>query len=151
MKRRTIFAFCLSLVAVPTLAGEHRATKDEAVAFVNRAVAHLKVNGAAKALADFNDPKGKFIDGELYVVVVDLQGNVLANGANHKLVGKNLLQIRDLDGKYFVREQIEIANTKGAGWVEFRWNNPVTSKMELRQFYLVRNENYFVGSGVFKP
>jgi cytochrome c len=151
MKRRTILALCLALASGLAAAADERATKEEAVAFVNRAVAFVKANGKEKALAEFNDPKGKFIDRELYAVVVDLQGTVLANGANRKLVGKNLLQVKDLDGKSFVKEQIEIATGKGSGWLEFRWNNPVTSKMEMRQFYLVRNDDYFIGSGVFKP
>jgi cytochrome c len=151
MKRRTILALCLSLFVGLAAAAEERATKDEAVAFVNRAVAYVKANGKDKALAEFNEPKGKFVDRELYIVVVDLQGTVLANGANRKLVGKNLLQVKDLDGKFFVKEEIEVATSKGSGWVEFRWNNPVTSKMEMRQLYLVRNDDYLIGSGVFKP
>jgi cytochrome c len=151
MKRRTIFAVCLALTCHLASAAEARATKEEAVAFVNKAVAYIKANDKAKALAEFNDPKGKFVVKELYVVAVDLQGNVLANGVNRKIVGKNLLQIKDVDGRSFVREQIEIATTKGSGWMEFRWNNPVTNQMEQRQFYLVRNEDYFIGSGIFKP
>ncbi len=151
MKRRAILLMCLALISFPTSAANERATKEEAIAFVNRAMAYIKANSKEKALAEFNDPKGTFIDRELYVVALDLQGNVLAHGANHKLVGKNLMQIRDLDGKYFVQEQIEIANKKGSGWTEFRWNNPVLNKMEMRQFYLVRNEDYLIGAGIFKP
>lgn len=151
MKLKTILAVCLSLVVGLAAAAEERATRDEAVAFVNKAVAFVKANGKDKALAEFNDPKGKFIDRELYVVVVDLQGTVLANGANRKLVGKNLLQVKDLDGKSFVKEEIDVATGKGSGWVEFRWNNPVTNKMEMRQVYLVRQDDYLIGSGVFKP
>jgi signal transduction histidine kinase len=151
MKRRTIFALCLALAGFQASAADERATREEAVAFVNKAVAYVKANDKAKALAEFNDPKGKFVIKELYVVAVDLQGNVLANGVNRKIVGKNLLQIKDVDGRSFVREQIEIATTKGSGWMEFRWNNPVTNQMEQRQFYLVRNEDYFIGSGIFKP
>ena len=151
MKRRTILALCLSLSVGLAAAAEGRATKDEAVAFVNRAVAYVKANGKDKALAEFNESKGKFVDRELYIVVVDLQGTVLANGANRKLVGKNLLEVKDLDGKFFVKEEIEVATGKGSGWVEFRWNNPVTSKMEMRQLYLVRNDDYLIGSGIFKP
>ena len=151
MKRRTILALCLALAGGFATAAESRATKEEAVAFVNRAVAYVKANGKDKALAEFNEPKGQFVDRELYIVVVDLQGTVLANGANRKLVGKNLLQVKDLDGKAFVKEEIEVATTKGSGWVEFRWNNPVTTKMEMRQLYLVKNDDYLIGSGVFKP
>jgi signal transduction histidine kinase len=151
MKRRTIFALCLALAGFQASAADERATREEAVAFVNKAVAYVKANDKAKALAEFNDPKGQFVVKELYVVAVDLQGNVLANGVNRKIVGKNLLQIKDVDGRSFLREQIEIATTKGSGWMEFRWNNPVTNQMEQRQFYLVRNEDYFIGSGIFKP
>ena len=75
---------------------------------------------------------------------------MLAHGANSKLVGKSLLDIKDVQGKAFVREQVAIARTKGNGWVEFEWINPVSQKMEHRITYLERQDDYFVLSGVYR-
>lgn len=129
-------------------AGEPQ-TRDDAIAFVKKAVDYIKRNGKEKALAEFSNQQGQFIDRELYIVAVDLNGTVLASGSNPKLAGKNLLDIKDANGKAFVREELEVAKTKGKGWVEFIWLNPVSKKLEPRSLYLEKVDDYLVASGVF--
>jgi len=126
------------------------ATQEEAVAMVKKALAYIRKNGKEKAFAEFNQTQGQFVDRELYIAVLDLNGVMLAHGANSKLVGKSLLDIKDVQGKAFVREQVAIARTKGNGWVEFEWINPVSQKMEHRITYLERQDDYFVLSGVYR-
>lgn len=38
-----------------------------------------------------------------------MKGKVLAHGANDKMIGKDVIEIRDSDGKYFVRERVEMS------------------------------------------
>jgi signal transduction histidine kinase len=135
--------------SVAVAAGEH-ATREEAVAFVKKAIDYVKQNGKDKAMAEFSNPQGSFIDRELYIVAVDLNGVVLASGGNAKLIGKSLLDVKDGNGKMFVREEIDVAKAKGKGWVDFEWVNPVTKKIEPRSAYLERVDDYFVLSGIFK-
>lgn len=150
MRRRICKLFVLaSLVFVAQIASAGPATKEEAVAFVKRAVAHIKGMGKEKAFEDFTNSKGPFIDRELYVVAIDLNGVILANGSNQRMVGKQLLDVKDVNGRYFTREEVELAKTKGKGWVNFHWNNPVTNRIEPRSVYLERVDDYFVLSGVF--
>lgn len=137
---------CLGAIA----ADRQTASKEEAVAMVKKAVRYIKQNGKDAALAEFSRPQGQFVDRELYIAVLDLNGVMLAHGANPKLIGKMLLDIKDVNGKAFVREQIELAKTEGGGWVEFEWVNPVSQKMERRSTYLERVDDYFVLSGVYK-
>lgn len=146
--RKLVLLLCLSIVS--QLGFAQPATKDEATAFVKRAIAHIKANGKEKALADFNNANGGFIDRELYIVVIDFNGVILANGSNQRMVGKQLLDVKDVNGKYFTREEVELAKTKGKGWVDFHWNNPVSNKIEPRSVYLERLDDYFVLSGVFR-
>ncbi|MCU6501699.1 cache domain-containing protein [Rugamonas sp. A1-17] len=131
-------------------ADQQAASKDEAVAMVKKAVGYIRQNGKDKALAEFSRPKGQFVDRDLYIAALDLNGLMLAHGANPRLIGKNLLDIKDVNGKAFVREQIAMAKTKGSGWVEFEWVNPVSQKIEPRATYLERIDDYFVLSGVYK-
>lgn len=146
-----IFAWVFMASCFGAMAADQQAaSKDEAVAMVKKAVGYIRQNGKDKALAEFSRPKGQFVDGELYIAALDLNGQMLAHGANPKLIGKSLLDIKDVNGKAFVREQIELAKTKGSGWVEFVWVNPVSQKMEARATYLERIDDYFVLSGVFK-
>jgi signal transduction histidine kinase len=79
-----------------------------------------------------------------------MNGVVLASGANAKLVGKALLDIKDVNGKQFVREEIDVAKNKGKGWVDFEWVNPVNKKIEPRSVYLERVDDYYVLSGVYR-
>jgi len=98
----------------------HASSLDEAKAIAIKAAEFWKKNGKEKALAEFNNPEGQFVKGDLYVVAHDFKGNVLAHGGTPKLAGLSLLDQKDPNsGKYFVREQIEVAKTKASGWVEY--------------------------------
>ncbi|MES2263976.1 MAG: cache domain-containing protein [Pseudomonadota bacterium] len=125
-------------------------TADEAVALVKEAVQYIKKNGREKAFAEFNNSKGHFVNGELYIVATSLDGVVLAHGANPKLLGKNIREIKDTDGKLFVQEQITVAKTKGSGWVDFRWPNPVTKDIEPKTVYLERMDDLLIAGGIYK-
>lgn len=146
----TMSCFSLSL-ASNAWSEENKGTADEAIAMVKLAVAHIKADGKEKAFADFADPNNKqFHDKDLYLFVYDLKGNTLAHGNNPKMVGKNLYELKDVDGKYVIKELIELANTKGKGWVDYKWPNPVSKAMEKKSSYMERVDDYFVGAGIYK-
>ena len=127
------------------------ASREEAVAIVKRAAAYLKANGRQSALDEFNNPKGQFIDRELYIVVLDFDGLSLANGKNQKMVGKRLLELRDQHGRSFAKDAIEVAKSTGQGWLApFEFVNPVTHKMESKTVYVERAGDLVVLSGVYK-
>jgi cytochrome c len=107
------FVLAISGAAIAAAAG---ATKDEAVAMVKKAVAAIKTEGTAKAYAEISDPKGPFVDRDLYIVVYRMDGWVLAHGADRKHIGTNQLHDKDVDGKEFVKERIELAKTEPRFW-----------------------------------
>lgn len=129
-----------------------RGTADEASALVKKAVAYLKANGKEKAFAAINDTKGQFVDRDLYIFVYDMHGNNLAigNGNASRMVGKNMLDMRDAEGKYIIRSFIEILNTKGRGWVDYKWPNPVTKNVETKSSYVEKVDDMIVGAGIYK-
>lgn len=127
-----------------------RATADEAVAMVKKAVAYLKENGKEKAFAEFNNPHGQFRDRELYILVQDFNGKILAHGTNPRLIGKNTIEIRDVEGKYFVKESLDLTAKNGKGWVDFKMVNPVTSALEHKSGYFEKAGDVMVGSGIYK-
>ena len=156
MKRSLTIAFA-ALVAATGLqaavaADKSKGTREEAVAMVDKAVAHLKKVGREKAFADFNDKRGPFTDRDLYVVVYDTKGKVLAHGANEKMIGKDVIELRDVDGKYFVKERVEMMSKSpnAKGWQDYKFMNPVTKQIEPKQMYLQRLEDMIVGCGVYK-
>ncbi|MES2258124.1 MAG: cache domain-containing protein [Pseudomonadota bacterium] len=126
-------------------------TADDAVAMVKEAAQYIKKNGKEKALAEFNNPKGHFVNGELYIVATALNGTVLANAASPKMIGKNILDIKDSDGKLFVQEMVKVASNKNSGWVNFRWPNPVTQTIESKTTYIERfDDEMLLGGGIYK-
>jgi len=129
------------------------ATVDEAKALAQSAAAFAKANGKDKAAAEFGNPKGQFTKGELYITFVDFNGVVLMHGAAPALAGKNLLESKDpVTGKFFVKEQIEIAKTAGSGWASYNWTNPATKAMQMKKSWVQRVEGMdaYVVCGVFQ-
>jgi len=126
-------------------------TAKEAEALVRKAAAYIEANGNEKAFAEFNDPKGKFTDRDLYIFVVDFNGLTIAHGGNSKLVGREMNELKDADGKFFIKEFIELAKTKGSGWVGYKWENPATKKIEQKATYIQRQrqEDCFLGCGIY--
>lgn len=127
-------------------------TPEEAVAMVKKAVAFIKANGKDKALAAFNDPKGAFVDRNLYIFAYDLKGTNLAigNGNAEKMNGKNLIEMKDVDGVYLIKQMIEIGNTKGSGWIDYRWPNPGNSLIEHKTSYVEKVGDMVIGCGTYK-
>jgi cytochrome c len=133
-------------------ADQSKGTAAEAVAMVQKAVAHIKKAGRDKAFADFNNKSGAFTDRDLYVVVYDLKGKVLAHGANEKMIGKDVLELRDMDGKYFVKERVEMMSKSpdAKGWQDYKFMNPVTRQIEPKSMFLQRLDDMIVGCGIYK-
>ncbi|HBZ56921.1 MAG TPA: histidine kinase [Syntrophobacteraceae bacterium] len=124
-------------------------TKDEAVAMVKKALEFIKANGNDKAFAEFNNPKGPFVDRDLYVVVYDMNGKCLAHGANQKMVGRDLIDNKDVDGKEFMKERVEMMKTQSSGWQNYKFRNPVSNQIEPKAMYLERSGDLIVGCGVY--
>ena len=154
--KRMLTAVCAALalaVALPAAAqNKSKGTAAEATAMVGEAIAHIKKVGRDKAFADFNNKSGPFTERDLYVVVYDMKGKVLAHGANDKMIGKDVIELRDNDGKYFVKERVEMMS-KGPdakGWQDYKFMNPVTRQIEPKSMYLQHFEDIIVGTGIYK-
>ena len=110
----TVVSLAVFMVAVSHVAfAAEFGTPQEAEAMVKKAVAEIKAVGKDKALAEISNPKGKFIDRDLYVFVYDIKGKCVGHGFNQKMIGKDLAEMKDPDGKFYVKERIEITKTKG--------------------------------------
>lgn len=127
-------------------ASDH-ATPDEAKAMAIKAADYLKQNGPEKAFAAFDAPGGAFHDRDLYVFVQNNSGVVQAHGTNAALIGKNLISMKDVDGKPFVKDIVDVKDT---GWVDYKWQNPTTKLVEPKTTYMIRVGEYIVGVGAYK-
>ncbi len=135
--------------AAPAAATSY-ASVAEAEAMVKKAVAFFKKNGKEKAVAEFQKNPGPFIDRDLYVTVYDLEGNALSH-INPKMIGKNMMDLRDPSGKYHIKERIEAARAGTSGWQDFQFFNPQTKKVEPKRMYWEKHDNLVFAAGAYKP
>jgi len=145
------FVLMLFLLALALSAGStcFADSPEQAVSLVKKAVAFYKANGLEKSLDEFSNPKGQFKEGEVYIFAYDLTGTMLAH-PNPALIGHNLTDVPDADGKFFRREFVTVANTKGSGWVDYRYQNPKTKLMERKTTYVEKVDDIILCCGVFK-
>jgi signal transduction histidine kinase len=131
-------------------AAEGGATKSEAEAMVKNGVAFIKANGTEKGYDAITKKDTQFIKNDLYLVVYSLEGVVLAHGANPKMIGKNLIDLKDIDGKAFVQERVDLAKTKGAFWQQYKFTNPENKKIEPKIMYCERLNETVVCGGIYE-
>ena len=153
MNRKHLLKALSLLALAPFAATVHAAasgTPAEAEALVKKVAAYIKANGNDKAFEEVTNGKS-FKDRDLYVFIYDLSGKCVAHGANAKLVGKDLIALKDPDGKPLVKMLVDVAKDKGHGWTDtVKFRNPVTDKIQTRVNYIERVGDFAVGSGVFK-
>jgi len=140
----------ITLTTTGAWAAAEYGTAKEAEAMVGRAVAAIRTSGAPKAYAAFTAREQGFVDRDLYVVVYDLQGKVLAHGQNPKMVGKELIDLRDPDGKEFVKERVALTKSKGKFWHDYKFTDPLSKKVLPKSTYCERVEASAVCVGIYK-
>ena len=143
--------FILSMMAALTLTLPAFADeKDDAIKLVDEVVAMLKKDGADKTLSEVNNPKTKWVKGELYPFVYKIDGTVVAHPLNAKLVGKNLLEQPDATGKLYRKEIMEKAKSPGTGWVDYMYKNPTSGKIEPKTTWIKKEGDFVICAGIYK-
>jgi signal transduction histidine kinase len=151
--RMAVSALLLVLSISPLRADPiQHGSKDEAVAMVQRVEDMFNKEGAAATFKAVSDPSTKeFHDRDLYPFIYDLSGVCVAHGARPALIGKNLIDIKDQDGSYLIREMIDLVKGPGRGWIDYKWPTPQTNRIEDKSSYVEKLGNdYFVGVGIYR-
>jgi cytochrome c len=126
-------------------------TRDEAIAMVKRVQDKFKRDGAEATFKAVTEKDKEFNVRDLYPFIYTLDGTkCVAHGANSALVGKNLIDLRDQDGKFLIRELAGTAKNPGHGWVDYKWLNPITKTIDPKSSYVERMGDFFVGVGVYQ-
>lgn len=122
-------------------------SRTSVIDLVKRGYQYMKINGKGRAADIFSDKKSnEFRYGDLYVVVFDSKGRVVADGNNPDLIGQNLYNVKDDDGRYYVREIIKKAS-EGNTWINIKSKNAYMAayyeKIDLGV------DQFFIGSGLY--
>ena len=138
------------VVSVFELKATDQGNAGEAIAMVKKTVAALAAGSRDAVFAEVGSKLGRFRDRDLYIAIYDTNGRNVAHGANPKLIGKNLIDVTDPDGRPYVRERVEIARNASKGWQDYKFTNPVTKQVEPKTMYVERHEDLIVGCGIYK-
>lgn len=128
------------------------ATRDEVMAYVNRAAALVAASGAScEALSS-----PSWFNGDWYIFVFGPDQKALCHPAQPAMVGKSAGEIVDPNGKRTGDLLIAAANgAEGHGWVDYVWPRPGQSKPVPKSAYVVSvtgpdGKKYVVGSGGYE-
>ena len=120
--------------------------KADAKALVKQTVKHCKSVSKAECFKAIDSDK--FSNGELFIFAFDYKAVGVANGRIHKLVGKNLWNLKNPDGVYVFREQIKTAKKSGGGWLQYKWKKPDGTPIVKLSYIQDVDGSFYVGSGL---
>lgn len=145
----TATALCLGLACTTAIANEP--TEKDAIAMAERGAAFMKAKGKDELMKRISAKDPDFSQGELYIDMRDIKtGIVLAHPHNPSIVGKDLVDVPDANGKKYRREIINLAAAKGKGWVDYMYKNPTTGKIEPKTTYILRVDDVVLEAGIYK-
>lgn len=145
----TATALCLGLACSGALAAEP--TEKDAIAMTERGAALIKSKGKDEMIKRINAKDPEFIQGTMYIGMRDIKtGVMLAHPLNPSIVGKDLTDVPDANGKKYRREIIEVAAAKGKGWVDYMYKNPASGKIEPKTTYVMKVDDVVLEAGIYK-
>ena len=140
---------CMGLACASAYANEP--TEKDAIAMAERGAAFFKAHGKEELMKAITAKNPDFSQGSLYIDMRDIKtGIVLAHPHNQSIVGKDLTDVPDANGKKYRREIIELAAAKGKGWVDYMYKNPVTQKIEPKTTYILKVDDFVLEAGIYK-
>jgi methyl-accepting chemotaxis protein len=127
-------------------------TAEEAEAMVKRGVEFLKANGKDALLKEINKlASGQFIERDLYLMVLDVNSyKFIAHGINPRVLNFDSRGSKDPDGKVYMKDMIDMSKQASQGWIEYKYNHPVTGEMKEKASYYVRVGDVVVACGAYK-
>lgn len=151
--KKNVMLFVLAVCGLMGLnsvaqASAERATKEEAVAMVKKAVAFYKKNGREKSLVAFSDQTGQFKDRDLFLIVLDNNGLVLAHTALKRMIGANIMELKDQNGIEIIKSFYKAVEKSNSGWsVEYTFINPATQQLEPKLTYIEKVDDILIACG----
>jgi methyl-accepting chemotaxis protein len=142
----------LQVVSGFNLGSREYGNADEACELVKKGVAFMKAHGREALVTDINKlAKGRFVDRDLYLSAYSMDNAVvIAHGSNPRVVGIDGMVSKDTNGKFFIREMIDLAKSRGAGWLEYKWAHPVTNADTVKNSYFEKCGDLMIACGVYK-
>jgi signal transduction histidine kinase len=143
-------ALLLAAFAYLPVAQANEPGEKDAVAMVEKGAGLMKSVGKDEMIKRINAKDPDFVQGALYLTMRDAKGIILANPVNPMMIGKDLVDVPDADGKLFRREILELSKKKGKGWVDYKFKNPASGKVEAKTTYIYLVGDVTLEAGIYK-
>lgn len=130
---------------IPEAAFDQEAKKQSVVNLVERGIAYFIKNRLHDVGHVFTHTK-EFIEGELYLFLLAMDGTVIAHGQDSRLLWDNLWELRDDFGTPVVQTIINKAK-EGGGWVTYEWRGAI--KVSYVKKVTKEGRDYAIGSGYY--
>ena len=156
MRRFVIFLLFLIFTSSTLFAQQNKAKGKIAKDLVEKGIQYYLKYGDKKAYAEFNNKKGQFTEGEYYLFAATIDSEkssiITAHGGSPGLVGKDLFTIKDPDKNQIGNLFISALKNKDSAWVTYRWTNPATRKIAVKETFLKRipGKDLFIGCGYYQ-
>ena len=90
-----------------------------------------------------------FVKDELYIFVLGSKETMLAHGVNERFVGEDFIDLKDFEGKPFIKEIVDTAIEKGSGCVDYKWYHPKTKRVLPKKAYFEKVDNLIICCGAY--
>jgi len=162
MRKVAVIALAvMASVVLDTSVMAESATKEECIAKCKEAAQLITEKGMEAVFQELQKKDGKFVWKDSYVAVFDFTGTHITHPLRPAAIGKNVIGFKDSNGKLVIKELIEIAKTKGEGWIEYMYPKPEElakptplnekiSSRKLTYVYRVPGKEIFVSAGLFE-
>jgi len=125
------------------------------IKFVERAAEYFEENGKS-ALVDFSEENSQWFKGNHYIFIYDLEGNCFFHPVQKEFVGKNMLHLKDMNGKPIIQYIVDIAKDTAIshGWIHYLWAEGGDFFPSWKSGYIKRvkspdGQYYALGSGKY--
>jgi signal transduction histidine kinase len=126
------------------------------VSLVEDAAALMEQKGD-EAFKSFAEKDSKWRNGDYYMFVYDLDGTCIFHPITPELIGKNVIDLRDMNGKPIIRQITDVGRkpaSHASGWVFYLWEDqtqltPSWKSAYIRKVTAANGQTYVVGSGSY--
>ncbi len=125
-------------------------TADQARQLVFDAMVHLRNGDYEQVVRDFHNPRGAFIDRDMYVFIFDRDGFYSVHGAMPDKDNSDLRDMPGLDAEKLLANAWGLCDQEQGGWIHYSILNPVTLEVQRKTSYVVPlDDNHLLGCGCY--
>jgi cytochrome c len=139
---------CFGLAGIAVAA---EPSEKDAIAMSERGAAFVKAHGRDELIKRISAKDPSFVQGSMYIYMRDLtSGMNIAHPFNPSIIGKDLNEVPDVNGKLYRRDILEMARKDGKGWIDYMYKNPENGKVEAKTSYVQRVGDVILVTGIYK-